>query len=240
MLEIFPIKTKIFEPPQEDILPEVFKVLDGKIKNGDVIVITSKIVSINEGRCIPVSEVEDKEKLVEKESEWYMPAGENNQWSLSYRDSMLVFAAGIDESNAKDHYVLLPEDSFKSAHKLREELIKKFSLTDLGVVIIDSHVVPFRKGSVGVAIGCAGIEPVKEFAGKTDLFGRQYEHTRINVVDSIASLAMYVMGETTEQTPVCIVRNAPHLEFTEENCKEKMVIPLEEDMYYPLIKDIKN
>lgn len=241
MLEIIPLKTKIFNPPQEDIFPELLEVLaQGSIKEGDIVIITSKIVSIHEGRSIPIGDVKDKEELVKSESDWYFPAGEHNKWSLSFAYNTLIFAAGIDESNANGHYILLPKDSNQSAKDIREVLLKKFSLEKIGVIIIDSHCVPFRKGSIGVALGSAGIRPVTEFTGKKDLFGRPFEHTRINVVDSIATTATYVMGETDEQTPVCIVRDAPHITFTDEDCANDVIISPEEDMYYPLIKDVKN
>lgn len=233
-MKCIPIKTKRFEAPQDNLFSELDRVLDGVIKEGDVLVVTSKVVSLHEGRTIPLNEVEDKDVLVRNESDAYLET--SGMWNLSIRDSALLLSAGVDESNVNDHYVLLPKDSFESAKRIRDYVMRKWNLKNLGVIVTDSHSIPFRYGTLGVSLGFSGLKPVCHFTGERDLFGREFKCTRINVVDALAGMAVFMMGETDEQTPLCIVRSAPHVEFSEEAHKEELCIPPQEDIYYELLK----
>nr|MDQ3015055.1 coenzyme F420-0:L-glutamate ligase [bacterium] len=117
--------------------------------------------------------------------------------------------AGIDESNAKNKLILLPQDSFKTAEVLCENFKKHFSLKKLGVLITDTRSMPLRIGTVGKALGYAGFEPLKSYIGKKDLFGRKSRVTQSNVADALAASAVLVMGEGNEQTPMVVIKDAP-------------------------------
>lgn len=235
-MKLIPIKTKKFLPPQDDLLLELKKKLHGRLRDGDILVITSKVVSIHEGRSVPISDSKTKKELVRAESDAYLKAEHPGEWDLSVKHSALLLSAGIDESNAAGHYLLLPKDPMRSARMLRAFLIDYFEFSQLGIVISDSHSLPFRYGTLGISLGFAGFKPVRHFKGKKDLFGRAFEYTRINVADAIAGAAVFMMGETTEQTPLCIVRDVPHVLFSEQVKKGDLLIPPQKDIYYPLLR----
>lgn len=116
--------------------------------------------------------------------------------------------AGIDRSNVDetDHNVLmLPVDPDASAANIRQGLVNKFNV-ECAVVISDSHGRPFRNGTVGVAIGCAGIPPLLDIRGRSDLFGRELKASIIGYADQVASAATLLSGEGDEGFPVVHIR----------------------------------
>jgi len=117
--------------------------------------------------------------------------------------------AGIDQSNIEhddgESALLLPLDPDLSAHRLRATIQDLTGVT-MGVVISDSMNRPWRLGTVGIAIGSAGITVLDDRRGQRDLFGRQLKVTMINRADCIATAAVLVMGETIERTPAALVR----------------------------------
>ena len=116
--------------------------------------------------------------------------------------------AGIDRSNVDetDHNVLvLPVDPDASAASIRQGLVNKFNV-ECAIVISDSHGRPFRNGTVGVAIGCAGIPPLLDIRGRSDLFGRELKASIIGYADQIASAATLLSGEGDEGFPVVHIR----------------------------------
>ena len=236
-MKVFPIKTRLVEPPQDDLYALLDEYLTD-VEDGDVVAVTSKIVAIHQGRCIKDDGTIDKEKLVREEADFYMPKQDPGKWNLAVKYHALLLTAGIDASNSNGYFTLLPERPNKMAKEIREYLKKRFNIENVGVIITDSHSLPLRYGTMGVSIGFWGFEPVKYFVGEEDLFGRKFKYTRISVADSLAVVATYMMGETTEQTPVCVVRDAPHLIFTDEDRTGELFTPAEEDIYYPLLKPI--
>jgi Uncharacterized conserved protein len=100
--------------------------------------------------------------------------------------------------------ILLPDDPDKSARKIRNDIISRTNVS-VGVIISDTFGRPFRKGQVNIAIGVAGIDPIKSYIGKTDMYGNILRVTEIAIVDEIASAAELVMGKSS-RVPVTIVR----------------------------------
>lgn len=224
-------------PPNDDL----FSALDTSltdVQEKDVVAVTSKVAAIHQGRCVPKHQVDDKSELVKKESDAYLPAENQDRWSLSTKCHALLLSAGIDESNADEHYILLPKKSDQFAKKVHDYLCQRFNIDDVGVIITDSHSVPFRYGTVGLAIGFYGLQPVTSFSGQDDLFDREFQHTRINTIDSLAVTAVYAMGETDEQTPLCVISDAPHLEFAAKDTTDDLYVSPEDDIYYPLLKSL--
>lgn len=236
-MKTYLIKTRIIQPPQDDLF-SVFDEPGIDLQDGDVLVVSSKVVAIHQGRCIKNDGKIDKEDLVQKEADYYIPKGKENKWNLSVKYNALLLTAGIDESNSGGYFVLLPEKPNKAAREIREYLLKKFNLKKLGVIISDSHSIPFRYGTLGVSIGFYGLEPVKYFHGEKDLFDRPFQYTRINTVDALAGVGTYMMGETNEQTPLCIIRDAPHVLYSDKEHTDDLFIPPEEDIYYQLLKPL--
>lgn len=234
-MELHAIKTRRFEPPQDDlfqVLDEVLPVL----QENDVIAIASKVVAIHEGRAVTEKDEATKKLLIQQESEYIIPTTTPNGWDLTVKNNMVTFAGGIDESNAGEYLLLLPEDPNKSAQNIREHLRTKHGVQNLGVIITDSTALPYRQGVVALSIGHAGFEPVKNQIGVPDLFGRPFNYTYINVVDSLAVAAAFVMGETNESTPLCLIRDIPHITFTDQDLSAELLIEPENDVFYPLLK----
>ena len=141
--------------------------------------------------------------------------------------------AGIDRSNVAqsggdETVLLLPLDPDASAAKLRDEIAARLGV-QVGVVITDSHGRPFRMGTVGVAIGVAGIPALWDRRGEPDLYGYQLQHTDIGVADEIAAAAGLLMGQAAEGMPVVLVRGL-HLPVIEGKATD-LVRSKEMDLY---------
>jgi dihydrofolate synthase / folylpolyglutamate synthase len=227
------IQTRILEPPKDDLLGAITDSLKA-IPEGSLLCIASKVVSIDEGRCLPVDEVQDPDKLIEQESIKYLDPKEISQkWKLTVRDSLLLPQAGIDASNANGHYILLPEDPMSSATHLRHLLMRHYALEQLGLVVTDSRVLPLRRGTVGVALGWSGFEPLTDYRGTPDLFGRAFEVSERNVADGLASAAVLAMGEGKEQTPLALISEVDFVQFKDKSDADIRVMP-EGDLYAPI------
>jgi F420-0:gamma-glutamyl ligase len=235
-MELIPIKTRVLHPPKDDL----FEVLDASVtdlRDGDILTITSKVVAIHERRCVPMGGV-DKEVLVRNEAEYiFHPEGRTKPLTLT--NHTFISAAGIDESNGEGYYILLPKDSFESARKIRAYLLGRHKLTKLGVVITDSHSLPFRYGAMSVAIGCWGFDPIENHVGRPDLFGRTMQYSNTNLPDSIAAATTLVTGECDEAQPITIVRGVPNLVFRDQDPRTEFFVPYEEDIYRDLFKEFK-
>lgn len=208
-----------------------------------ILVVTSKIVSICEGRIVD-TKATDKQSLIEQESEYYLPPEDNKyNFSLTITNNNLTPAAGIDESNADKHYVLWPKNPQLSANNIREYLVKRFKLNNIGVIITDSRTVPLKWGTIGTCIAHSGFVSLNDYREKPDIFGREMKVTQANVAEAIAVAAVAVMGEGNEQTPLAIVEDVSFVKFQERNptdteLKELMLEP-DEDIYAPLLTSVK-
>ncbi|MBV6451229.1 MAG: Coenzyme F420:L-glutamate ligase [Anaerolineales bacterium] len=121
-----------------------------------------------------------------------------------------VLTDGVRKVATTDHWVLLlPADPDRSAEKMRSEIQTK-SGTRVGVLIIDSHGRAWRNGTVGVAIGVAGIPALEDLRGREDLFKFKLQVTQVGVADELAAAASLVMGQAAEGTPVVHVRGFPY------------------------------
>lgn len=227
-MQFIHIKTRIITPPQDDLLAVITDSV-ADVKNGDVILISSKVVSIHEGRCIEASEI-NKEAVVEQEADFIIPTDYRNH-PLTVTRHTFLGAAGIDESNGNGYLVLLPEDCFASAEQLHKFFCITYGVTDIGVVITDSRSHPFRYGATGVALAWWGIEPLEDHIGKADLFGREFKYERSNIVDGLAAGATVVAGETDECIPIVIARNVPRLKFTTIDTSTHLLAPYADDTF---------
>lgn len=224
---------------------DVFAVLDKyliSILDGSVVVVTSKILSIIEGRIVKMGEVA-KDELVKQEAEMYLPPTESKyHFSLTIKNSLLIPSAGIDESNGNGYYVLWPKDPQKWANDIRDYLVKKFNLKNVGVIVTDSKTTPLRWGVTGAAIACSGFIPLNSTIGTPDIFGRVMQATQVNVMDGLAASAVVVMGESSEQTPLAVIEDIPFVQFVNRNPTEEelntLKIAIDDDLYAPLLKNV--
>jgi coenzyme F420-0:L-glutamate ligase len=232
-MQVKAIRTSIFREG-EDLITFIRKYVK-KPKEGSVLVVTSKIVALAEKRTRPLGTLEDRENIIRAESEFFLRT--KYTW-LTIKDGTVMASAGVDESNANGKLVLLPKDSFKAAEALRMALKKQWKLRRLGVLITDSRLLPLRAGIVGVALGYAGFKGVKDYRGTADIFGRKLKLSRVDVADSLATAAVLTMGEGKEQQPLALIEDT-QIEFAEKVNKRELRIAVEDDIYYPLFRQMK-
>jgi len=227
-MQVKAIKTRIFQE-NEDLFSFILKYVK-KIPENSVLVITSKIVALAEGRTVVCKNERQKTALIKKESDFAIKT--KDVW-LTIKDGMVLANAGIDESNAKGKIILLPKDSFKSAKILREKICKKFKIKNLGILITDSRVFPLRAGVVGVALSYAGFQGIRNYIGEKDIFGRVFKMSKTDIADSLATSAVLCMGEGKEQQPLALIIEAPVV-FSKKINKKELIINPREDIYKPI------
>jgi len=221
-MQLFGIKTQLIRPGDDmaGILIESLCSAGLNLKDNDIIVLAESAVATAEGRVIKLDSVKPSKKAIEL-SKLYK--NDPRKMELIIRESdeilggipgvvvtitkgVLSPSAGIDNSNAPDgHVVLLPADPKKSAIEMRKKLMKKYNC-NIAVIVGDSRTQPLRFGCVGIALGCAGIEPVEDIRGQKDLFGKPLLITRRATADNLVSAAQIIMGEADESTPAVLIR----------------------------------
>ncbi|HII06793.1 MAG TPA: coenzyme F420-0:L-glutamate ligase [Methanotrichaceae archaeon] len=186
------------------------------LRDGDVVCIASTVVSKSEGRFkrlegySPSIRAQKIAEELERDPRFIQAVLDESEDVLIERPFLLVATrfghigvnAGIDQSNVgQGRILLLPEDPGTSADRIRGGLEK-----DCAVIVTDTCGRPFRCGVAGVAIGWSGIAPLRDWRGKRDLEGRELEITLEAIVDEIAGMANFLMGEGEDGNPVVVVR----------------------------------
>lgn len=175
-----------------------------KLVANDIVVVTHKVVSKQEGRIVEIPSQDAYRALVEDESVSILRR-RGDLVIARTRHGFICANAAVDRSNVPDGYaLLLPIDPDRSAHRIRM-LISQATGVDVGVVITDTFGRPWRRGLVDVAIGASGIPAIVDLIGTTDTYGNELNVTQIAVIDEIAAAADLVMGKASS-IPVAIVR----------------------------------
>ena len=218
-LEIIPVKIQKEIEPDDDLVDLILE--SSEVNDGDILVFSQKIVSKNDGRILSLSSVNPSllangiassygkdPRLVElilSESKRIVRM-ENGIIIVETKHGFVCANAGIDESNVQDGYaILLPDNPDQSANLLKGKIEQKTG-KNIAVIISDTFGRPFRLGQTNVAIGIAGLEPVLDYNGKPDTFGKIMQVTAIAIADEICSASELVMGKV-EKCPIAIVRN---------------------------------
>jgi putative folate metabolism gamma-glutamate ligase len=237
------IRTRPLIPPKDDLLSVIREsFLKFKLKEKSIIVITSKVVSIWQGRCIKINKKIDKDKLIKKEADFYIDRKKipGEYVMLTIKDNILIPTSGIDESNANGYYILWPEKPFLAAKKIYDFIKKIYGLKAFGVIISDSHTTPLRTGIMGIGIAYYGFNPLRDYRGKKDIFGRKLKMSQTNIVDSLAAAAVYEMGEGSEQKPIAVIKGVEKIKFGKNKIKKDLLkININEDIYAPILKSVK-
>ena len=223
-INLIPIRVKRQQPSFD-----IFRVILGAIENnkellidGDILVISSKFVSMSENRIAQLSKVGVKKagkelakalnmdeklaQLVVNEADTIFSGVPG--FALAIKNEVIAPNAGIDRSNVFPGYAILyPKDPFLSAERIREGIFERTSKR-IGIALSDSRLMPTRIGTTGVAIAVSGFEPVKDERGRKDLFGNTLRVTQRAIADDIASAAQLIMGEADEGIPVVIARGS--------------------------------
>jgi coenzyme F420-0:L-glutamate ligase / coenzyme F420-1:gamma-L-glutamate ligase len=229
-----------------DIVELIEKTVGGKLRDGDVIVISSKFLAMSEGRLVRLGTVKVGSKakrlaaryhidprlceIVLRESD--LVVGGLPGFLLASKEGLLTPNSGIDKSNVNHGMVILyPRRPEASAKRIREAL--RFSRgVRIGVVVCDSRLSPTRRGTTGVAVASSGIEAVQDMRGRTDLFGNVLKVTSQAVADDLSSAAEILMGESDESTPMVMVRGLKDGFLKDvEYGGGRFAISLDEDVY---------
>jgi len=200
-------------------------------EDGDILAVTSKIISKAEGRMVNLTEIQPsgdavalgKEtkrdprliELIMRESKEILRVSDQ-VIIVEHRLGFICANAGIDHSNVlgsygnkEDWFLLLPLSPDDSAEKIKT-YIKQMTGRGIGVIVIDSHGRPWRKGTVGVIIGTSQVPALIDLRGKTDLFGYQLRISEVAAGDELAASASLMMGQADEMIPAIHIRGFPY------------------------------
>jgi len=236
-------------PPKNsafDVVGLIDRKVGGELREGDVLVVSSKFVAVSEGRVVELATVRAGNKAKALASKYRMDArlcelvlresdellGGIPGFILASREGLLTPNAGIDKSNVEHgRVVLYPRRPEASARRIREGL--RFSRgVSVGVVVCDSRLSPTRRGTTGVAVASSGVEAVLDMRGRVDLFGTPLKVTSQGVADDLSSAAEILMGESDESTPLVLVRGVRKFLMRDaEYNGNRFAIPLDECVY---------
>jgi len=196
-IEIIPVPGLPEIKPGDDLAGLLAEAIaDLEPQEGDVVVVTHKVVSKAEGAMAPAATEEEYRRVVDREAVAVLRR--RGDMVITVTSHGFVCAnAGVDRSNVTgDQVVLLPKDPDRSAHRIRLRLRQRLGL-DLAVLITDTFGRAWRIGLVDVAIGISGMKPILDLRGTTDMHGRILEVTEVAVADEIAAAAELAMGKST-------------------------------------------
>lgn len=212
---------------------------------GDVIVISSKYVANSQGRIVEYDGVRPSEEARSIGSRFQITP---KIAEIILRESDVIFGgipgflitssslvmapnAGIDKSNArKGSVILYPSDPYSVAESLRRKFLLD-SGRHIGIIIADSRLMPARTGTVGVAIACAGFEPLSDLRGQKDLYGKPLKVTLQAVADDLASIANLKMGEGADAIPAAIIRDSGATLTDRQIAEDEMAISYDQCVY---------
>ncbi len=229
-IEFIGIKTKIITANDKDIVKFVLNALKENeciLRNNDILILASKIISTTEGCQYKISDIKDIRQdvselakksrldprfveLIFREADEIVGAVPGAV--LALKNGILQANAGVDQSNSggSDYYIVLPQNPVETACKIRFQLEKNLSVS-IGVIIADSKTHPLRRGTSGFALGVSGFCPIIDDRGKKDLFNREMKITTRALADNLACGAEILMGESDEQIPIVIARGIENL-----------------------------
>jgi coenzyme F420-0:L-glutamate ligase/coenzyme F420-1:gamma-L-glutamate ligase len=248
-IEILPLAGIPLIQPDDD-LPLILGdgvARSGGLRNRDVLVIAQKIVSKAEGRYIDLDQIvpspraTDIARQCEKDPRLIEVILSESSEVVRVRPGLIITRhrlgfiaanAGVDRSNVApegiERVLLLPIDPDRSAAQIRSALRDRFGI-DLAVIIADSHGRPHRLGTVGVAIGLAGLRGVEDWRGRKDLFGYTLQHTEVGLADQIAAAGTLLLGQAAESIPAVIMRGV--LFEPREGSAREIIRPAEMDLF---------
>lgn len=233
--------------PGDDVASHILqaaRLQNVEIQEGDILVVTQKIVSKAEGRIVDLTRVEPSSSAKElsnttgRDPRYIQVILDETKSVVRLKQSHLIMEthhgfvcanAGVDKSNVDGevNVVLLPVDPDASARRIREE-ISKATGKDVAVIISDTFGRPWRTGHVNFAIGIAGLKPVKDYRGQKDMFNYTMAVTMMAVADELASAAELVMNKA-DGVPVALVKGYDYPRG--EGSVSELIRPPEEDLF---------
>ena len=245
-LQVFPVKaTK--KRGKFDLYGEIKKIVkenDASLHEGDVLVISSKYISNSQGRILDHDSIKSSEMANELSRKFSI----NQKLSEAIiRESDIIFGgvsgfvitssnnimapnAGIDKSNSQGKLILYPDEPYLLAEQIKRKFFLDYGI-HIGVIIVDSRLMPARVGTTGVAIACSGIEPVLDRRATKDLDGNALKVTFQATADNLASIANHKMGEADELLPIAIVRESGAKLTNRKISSDETAIPYDQCVY---------
>lgn len=245
-MQLYPLKSKLVLPGDSLAarLTEALSASRLRVKDGDIIAVTSKVVSLSERNVVSLSKVRPT-ALARRFGREFGMVPEFVQVVLNEADVVYggvpgvllalkngnaIANSGVDRKNAPDDTVIpWPVDPKRSADAIRRTLSRKLRKR-IGVVVVDSRVTPLRLGTIGLAIASSGFRPVQDPRGSKDLYGRKVRITLQALADGIAGAAQLLMGETRESIPFILVRGAP-VQLGGKGGPHSMTLPVKDCLY---------
>ena len=245
-LQVFPVKaTK--KHGKFDLYAEIKKLVkenDVSLSEGDILVISSKYISNSQGRILDHNSIKSSEKANELSRKFSINQklseaiiresdvifGGVSGFVITSSDNIMAPNAGIDKSNSQDKLILYPDDPYLVAEQIKRNLFLDYT-THVGIIRVDSRLMPARIGTSGVAIACSGIEPVLDLRGNKDLDGNVLNVTFQGIADNLASIANHKMGEADELLPITIIRESGAKLTDRKISSDETAIPYDECVY---------
>ncbi|MGQ9725530.1 MAG: coenzyme F420-0:L-glutamate ligase [Candidatus Bathycorpusculaceae bacterium] len=246
-MKLYAIKTENIKAHDNltEVILDSLKRQNLQLQDRDILVLTSKVLAYAQGRIVKLSDIKPSEKacklakqfslqpefaeLILREAERIY--GGVRKAVLTLKNGILTANAGLDNKNAPKYCVALwPQDVKKWASSIREE-IKQKTGAEIAILIIDSGLVPLRKGTVGLALAAAGFRPIKDCRREKDIYGKPIIITQHAIADDLACAAHLLMGEANEKIPMVLIRDAP-VEFDNNSYgSEDMMMPFKECIF---------
>jgi coenzyme F420-0:L-glutamate ligase/coenzyme F420-1:gamma-L-glutamate ligase len=201
------------------------------LADGDVVVVTQKVVSKAEGKLVPVDPGDPRSHKAVVEAESVRVLRRRGDLVIAEtRHGFVCANAGVDLSNVElGHAALLPDDSDRSARRIRDGLRARAGV-EVAVIVSDTFGRPWRRGLTDVAIGSAGIGPILDHRGERDTQGRELQVTEVAVVDELAAAADLVLGKASG-CPVAVIRGVDPNWFRRGEVRTELVRPPSEDLF---------
>ena len=245
-LEVFPVKATR-KQGKFDLYNEIKKLVEENsvpIRHGDVIVISSKYVSNSQGRILDHNSIKPSQKANELSKKFSISDklseviiresdiifGGVSGFVITSSDNIMAPNAGIDKSNSQGKLILYPYDPYLIAEQIKRKFFLDYGI-HVGIIIVDSRLMPARTGTSGVAIACSGIEPVSDRRATKDLDGNVLKVTFQATADNLASIANHKMGEGDELLPMAIIRESGAKLTDRKISSEETAIPYDECVY---------
>ena len=226
-IRILPVRGLPEVSPGDDLAEMIAG--ETELADGDVVIVTQKVVSKAEGRLVDLDPEVGHKPVVEAESVRVL----RRRGDLVISETAHGFVcanAGVDLSNvAEGTAALLPVAPDRSARRIRDALRHHVGVK-VAVVVSDTFGRPWRRGVTDVAIGCSGLKPVIDLRGTSDALGRELQVTEVAIVDELAAAAELVMGKA-ENVPVAVVRGVDPSWFGEGGVVDDVVRDHSEDLF---------
>jgi coenzyme F420-0:L-glutamate ligase / coenzyme F420-1:gamma-L-glutamate ligase len=228
-LEVIPVEGLPEVRPGDRLAPMLAACAE--LADGDVVVVTQKVVSKAEGRMVSVDPDDSAAYAAVIEAECVRILRRRGDLVIAETAAGFVCAnAGVDRSNVPDGFVtLLPVDADRSARRIRDGL-RAAPGVEVGVIVSDTFGRTWRRGVTDVAIGCAGIAAIVDLRGTTDALGRALEVTEVAVADELAAAAELVMGKAAG-VAAAVIRGVDRSWFRDASVRAEIVRPPAEDLF---------